>query len=93
MEKIKFKCLLCGRDNFDAKQPHRCQGGFRKRGLKWEMIVPELTGFEMLELGKRASDKADLFMMATHQIREAMKLHKMNREKGAILYVINKFNL
>jgi hypothetical protein len=38
MEKIKFKCLLCGRDNFDAKQPHRCQGGFRKRGLKWEIV-------------------------------------------------------
>ncbi len=38
MMKIKFKCLICGRCNFDRPQPHRCVGGFRKRKLKWEKI-------------------------------------------------------
>ena len=33
-----FKCLLCGRDSFRQKSPHKCVGGFRKRGLKWEVI-------------------------------------------------------
>ena len=30
-----FTCLLCGRNKFTrAGQPHRCQGGFRKRFKK-----------------------------------------------------------
>lgn len=33
--KIKYSCNLCGRDNFDAPSPHRCNGGYRKRGLSW----------------------------------------------------------
>ena len=36
---IKYKCLLCGRDKFTQKTPHKCIGGFRKRGLKWEEII------------------------------------------------------
>ena len=32
---VFFTCLLCGRDKFTrAGQPHRCQGGFRKRFKK-----------------------------------------------------------
>jgi hypothetical protein len=83
-----LKVIAKGIDEIIAKEtPESFQKGFEND------FEGELTGFEMLELGKRASDKADLFMMATYQIREAMKLHEMNREKGAILYVINKFNL
>lgn len=32
---VTYKCLLCGRDSFTAKQPHNCVGGFRKRNIKW----------------------------------------------------------
>ena len=32
---IKYSCDLCGRNNFDSPSPHKCNGGFRKRGLKW----------------------------------------------------------
>ena len=35
---MKLKCLLCGRDKFTHKSPHRCIGGFRKRKLKWAII-------------------------------------------------------
>lgn len=34
----RYKCLLCGRDKFTARQPHRCRGGFRKRGIKWATV-------------------------------------------------------
>lgn len=30
-------CLLCGRNEFTHKSPHKCVGGFRKRGLKWDI--------------------------------------------------------
>ena len=33
-----YKCLLCGRDKFTAKQPHKCRGGFRKRKIKWAKV-------------------------------------------------------
>lgn len=36
---IKYKCTLCGRCNFDYKQPHKCKGGFRKRKIVWQQIV------------------------------------------------------
>lgn len=35
----RYKCLLCGRDKFTAKQPHNCVGGFRKRKILWEEII------------------------------------------------------
>lgn len=37
----RYKCLLCGRDKFTHKTPHKCIGGFRKRGIKWEEIYEE----------------------------------------------------
>lgn len=37
-EQPKYKCLLCGRNKFTRKQPHKCNGQNRKRGLKWEKV-------------------------------------------------------
>lgn len=37
----RYKCLLCGRDKFTRKSPHKCAGtggNVRKRGLKWEEV-------------------------------------------------------
>jgi len=34
----RWKCNYCGRDTFRARSPHRCNGGFRKRGLTWTKI-------------------------------------------------------
>ena len=31
----RYKCLLCGRNKFTRKSPHKCVGGFRKRGFIW----------------------------------------------------------
>tara|TARA_R110002049_G_scaffold143504_2_gene305632 strand:+ start:572 stop:736 length:165 start_codon:yes stop_codon:yes gene_type:complete len=36
----KLTCLLCGRDKFIRKTPHKCLGGYRKRGLKWGIKTP-----------------------------------------------------
>lgn len=33
-----YKCLLCGRDKFTHKQPHKCLGGFRKRKIPWQKL-------------------------------------------------------
>ena len=38
---MKYKCLLCGRDKFTKKQPHKCNTGFRKHGIIWVEIVEE----------------------------------------------------
>ena len=27
----RWKCMLCGRDKFTHKSPHKCVGGYRKR--------------------------------------------------------------
>ena len=35
--KVKYICDLCGRNTFDAPSPHKCKGGFRKRGLSWSL--------------------------------------------------------
>ena len=35
---MTYKCLLCGRDKFTHKSPHKCIGGFRKRKLKWAVL-------------------------------------------------------
>lgn len=35
----RYKCLLCGRDKFTAKQPHKCRGGFRKRKIQWAEVL------------------------------------------------------
>lgn len=34
----KYRCLLCGRNKFTQKQPHKCTGGYRRRKIKWEEI-------------------------------------------------------
>ena len=35
---VRYKCLLCGRDTFTRKSPHKCVGGFRKRKIQWEEV-------------------------------------------------------
>jgi hypothetical protein len=50
---MKYRCMLCGRSNFDSKQPHRCVGGFRKRGIKWEPI--KQNTMEQKETGQSLS--------------------------------------
>lgn len=40
-KKHKYKCLLCGRDDFNTPTPHNCIGGFRKRKLKWEKVIED----------------------------------------------------
>ena len=35
--KIKYTCNLCGRNKFDKPAPHKCKGGYRKRGLQWSI--------------------------------------------------------
>lgn len=39
--KIKYECLLCGRNNFDRPSPHHCtpKGTVRKRGLKYRKYI------------------------------------------------------
>lgn len=34
----RWKCMLCGRDKFTRKSPHKCVGGFRKRKIIWQEI-------------------------------------------------------
>lgn len=34
----KYRCLVCGRDNFIRNTAHNCVGGYRKRKIKWEPI-------------------------------------------------------
>jgi len=33
-----YMCLLCYRDKFTHKQPHKCLGGFRKRNIPWQKL-------------------------------------------------------
>lgn len=35
----RWKCLLCGRDKFTHKSPHKCVGGYRKRKIVWQELV------------------------------------------------------
>ena len=35
---IGYKCLRCGRGTFEAKAPHNCDSGFRKRNLRWRPV-------------------------------------------------------
>jgi hypothetical protein len=32
----RWKCMLCGRDKFTHKSPHKCVNGFRKRKIVWQ---------------------------------------------------------
>lgn len=34
----RWKCMLCGRDKFTHKSPHKCVGGFRKRKIIWQEV-------------------------------------------------------
>ena len=36
--KVRYKCLLCGRDKFTRKTPHNCGKNFRKHKIEWEVI-------------------------------------------------------
>ena len=38
----RWKCLLCGRQKFTHRSPHRCRGGFRKRRIKWLRLEPPI---------------------------------------------------
>lgn len=46
-EKIKYKCDFCNRANFDKPGPHRCFGGFRKRGLVFTKIFIDNRKFKV----------------------------------------------
>lgn len=35
-KKDRWKCMLCGRDKFTHKSPHKCVGGYRKRKIVWQ---------------------------------------------------------
>jgi len=39
----RWKCMLCGRDRFDRKQPHKCVGGFRKRRIVWKEVQQQVA--------------------------------------------------
>lgn len=39
----RYRCLLCGRDKFTRKTPHRCVNGYRRRNIKWEEIYDTLS--------------------------------------------------
>jgi hypothetical protein len=34
----RWECLLCHRDKFTRRCPHKCVGGYRKKHLKWRPI-------------------------------------------------------
>lgn len=34
----RWKCMLCGRNKFTRKSPHKCVGGFRKRKIIWQKV-------------------------------------------------------
>lgn len=34
----RWKCMLCGRDKFTHKSPHKCVGGYRKRKIIWQEV-------------------------------------------------------
>jgi hypothetical protein len=34
----RYKCMLCGRDKFTSKTPHKCIGGYRKRKIIWQEV-------------------------------------------------------
>jgi len=36
--KANWKCMICGRDKFTHKSPHKCIGGYRKRNIIWQEI-------------------------------------------------------
>jgi ribosomal protein L37E len=56
-ERTRYRCKLCGRDKFTAKQPHRCSIGFmkhagrvaRKRGM--DTIWEELPALDAVKGG------------------------------------------
>jgi glycerol-3-phosphate cytidylyltransferase-like family protein len=50
----RYKCLLCGRDKFTRRTPHKCNHGYRKRNIKWvdEVIVVDTSIAEALEQHK-----------------------------------------
>jgi len=35
---VRWKCLLCGRDRFIRREPHKCNNTYRKHGIKWQPI-------------------------------------------------------
>ena len=38
---IAYKCLKCGRDKFQEKVAHKCNGYFRISKFKWEAIYEQ----------------------------------------------------
>lgn len=35
---MTYVCLLCKRNKFTHKSPHKCNGCFRKKGIKWALL-------------------------------------------------------
>ena len=48
---LRWRCMLCGRDRFTQKGPHKCVGGFRKRRIRWERV-----GQALPPTGRRLAD-------------------------------------
>lgn len=78
---VRYKCLLCGRDQFNRKQPHNCNGQRRRKGLKWEAIFdiskpnqinttdPRLAAlFEDLELNAYNEEFHNYYIKQANQI-------------------------
>jgi hypothetical protein len=38
MNRVRWVCLLCGRNRFSQPSPHICGSQWRKQGLKWQMV-------------------------------------------------------
>ncbi len=38
LSSVRWKCMLCNRDKFTRKSPHKCKGGFRKHKIAWEKV-------------------------------------------------------
>jgi len=36
---MKLTCLLCNRNKFKRKVPHKCAGGYRKRKIIWGVVI------------------------------------------------------
>ena len=82
---MKLKCLLCGRDKFTHKSPHKCVGGFRKRGFN------KLTDDEIYRSYKHGElDKIDC---SIERLYLALKANDLNAylvtDSNGIKHVFN----
>jgi len=62
MDKIKYKCLLCSRENFDRPTSHYCVGGYRKHKLKWLKIMKTNCGSSPDSITELPTKKVNYFI-------------------------------